>query len=468
MAAFCFVATPPPAHNAIGRGTISPMNPTHALNRWLDRLPRPRFGVAGREVPTFRTCGVVGFHVALITLFGGGLLAGRSLVVLAGLALVSGLSFYAYTYLRRWITGREELVLLEHVWFALACCAAALRLAGEPVLPYLDVVSVALCPFLAAGRVGCTLVGCCHGRPSSVGIAYPESCARDGFAGHLVGVRLLPVPAIEAAGLLGIGAVGLVALPFATPGQVLAWYLLAYAVMRFGLEGLRGDRRPHWLGLSQARWMAVVEAALALELGAGDHRVPAPLVYGVLVVTLGAVLVGRWHRDLRRRVLDPAHVQETRALARDAFEAARRDTAGPPVARTSSLGVSVVASTGRPPMAAARAGEGDLAHVSLSLPPGSNDLALLCALAARGFPGQRTGAARFTGGRVLHLGVPPERLAQEPDGAGEDPDGEELYGSMVRRLQQGIDNGNPFDAAPAAEPPVSAWYFADRARGGGR
>lgn len=89
-------------------------------------------GLYTREVPTFRTCGITGFYVALLVLFAGGLITGRSLLVLAVLALVSGLSFFVYTYLRMWITGREELVLLEHVWFALAtlACNAAVYLAA--------------------------------------------------------------------------------------------------------------------------------------------------------------------------------------------------------------------------------------------------------------------------------------------------------------------------------------------------
>jgi len=198
-----------------------------AINAFLDALPRTRVGSAHRQAPAFRTCGITGFYVALITLFAGGLLTGRSLVVLAAMALVSGLSFFVYTCLRKWVVGREELVLLEHVWFAFACNSGALLLLNQPVLPYLDLVSVALCPFLAAGRVGCTLVGCCHGLPSSIGIRYTEECAADGFPRHLVGIRLFPAPTLEGIGLVLISLVGLIALPFSVPGRVFAWFLLA-------------------------------------------------------------------------------------------------------------------------------------------------------------------------------------------------------------------------------------------------
>ena len=38
----------------------------NGVNRWLDRLPRPRVGLVGREAPAFRTCGITGFYVGVI------------------------------------------------------------------------------------------------------------------------------------------------------------------------------------------------------------------------------------------------------------------------------------------------------------------------------------------------------------------------------------------------------------------
>ncbi|MEW5928560.1 MAG: prolipoprotein diacylglyceryl transferase family protein, partial [Gemmatimonadota bacterium] len=180
------------------------------------------------------------------------------------LCVAGALSGLAPVYLRRRLTGRERLVLLEGAGLALAGAAATARVLGEPVLAYLDVLAPALALALAGGRTGCLLAGCCHGRPASVGIVYPEHHAG---GGSLAGVRLFPVQAVEAAGLLGIALAGLAALPRAAPGQVLAWFLAAYAVLRFGTEGLRGDRRPHPLGLSAARWTCLAALGLALWLG---------------------------------------------------------------------------------------------------------------------------------------------------------------------------------------------------------
>jgi hypothetical protein len=420
------------------------------INRFLDTLPRTRVGYGGRGAPAFRACGVAGFYVAVIVLMGGGLLTGRSLPVLAGIAAVCALSFFVYTYLRMWITGRETLVLLEHVWFALACVALWLTALREPLLPYLDVVSVALCVFLAAGRVGCTLVGCCHGLPSRHGILYGAACARDGFPRHLVGVRLFPVPAIEGIGLALIGLSGLVALPVSSPGRVFVWFLLAYAVLRFGLEGLRGDRRPHFLGLSQARWMALADVAFALGLADGGWQASTPTLL-LLVAVFGLALVLRRRQDLRPRLLDNEHLREVRRTVQAGLEEAARADAHRPSLHTTSGGVAVAVSS-----------SGDAAHVSLSVPGRCSDVRLLCDVAARALPEMVGETARFTAGAVLHLGVASPLPDGDPIRPGTDLLADWLYGGVVRRLQDeeraAEVSGLP-PVPPMPSPEARSWYF---------
>lgn len=412
------------------------------INALLDRLPRTRVGRGHRPVPAFRTCGIVGFYLALLTLFAGGLVTGRSLVILAALALVSGLSFFVYTYLRKWITGREELVLLEHVWFALACNTVALWALQEPILAYLDLVAVALCPFLAAGRVGCTLVGCCHSRPSSFGVAYPESCAADGFPLHLVGVRLFPAPALEGIGLVFIGWVGFVALPFAMPGRVFLWFLLAYAIMRFGLEGIRGDPRPHFLGLSQARWMGLVETGLALGLGMGTPSWTVAAISFSLLITLAAVLFYRHRQDPHSRLMAPDHILEIRDAARAALVADLHATATRPISHTTSRGATLVGST-------SAIGPNREYHLSLGLPGHLTEIPLLCEIAATAFPQLLPRSAMISHGGQLHVllpappdlnsaTIPPTNLAGN------------LYGAVLRRLQQEADTPSPHEPETAS------------------
>lgn len=400
----------------------------NGLNALLDQLPRTRFGRATREVPAFRTCGIAGFYVAVVVALGGSVLAGLSPLVMAVVALACALSFFVYVYVRRWITGRETLELIDQVWFAELCAAGTLWLLGAPVLLYLDVMAVALCPFLAAGRIGCTLVGCCHGRPSSLGITYGEEHARDGFPAHLVGIRLFPVPALEALGLLLIGAAGLLALPFASPGRVLAWFLIAYGVLRFGLEGLRGDRRPHWLGLSKPRWMALVEFGVGVSIIEGSATgvtTRSAILAGLLLASLvGALVIQRAH-ELRPRLLSAGHVRELRDVISSLASESGQYLHDVPL-RTTALGVSVGVS------AAAAALEPAL-HLSLALPDGRRDLPLLCDLAARASPDVWSRSARMSPTGVLHLHLPADRTGFPRV----DPErlGGELFATVSRQLQ---------------------------------
>ncbi len=430
------------------------------LNRALDALPRTSFGALAREVPAFRSLGVAGYHVAVAMTIAAALLGGRSVLLAAVLAAVSAFSFFGYALIRKRVRGREELVLLEHVWFTLACAAAAARWLGGPA-GALDPVAVGLAFFLAFGRLGCTLVGCCHGRPSSVGLVYDERHASDGFPRHLVGVRLFPVQPLESAGLLVIGATGLAAIPFARPGMVLVWFLIAYATLRFGLEGLRGDRRPHLLGLSQSRWMAIAEAAFAIAWVERDRIAPRDprtlAAWAFLALTLAVALILKRAFDHGARILARGHRDELRSL----LASLRATATSTPEVAVSSLGVSLALST---------AGGPD-AHVSLALPGGLRDLPLACNLAAAVLPSIDPDRAEM-GDAALHLWAPPSRVGGEPGGGASTADA--LYGAVARKAQHSaaaspVEDGpsrGPGDVAsssrsqPVERVPVERrWYF---------
>lgn len=190
-------------------GTLASMEPTgvERVNRVLDRLPRDTLHLGARTVPAFRSMGILGFHLAVLATVLTAIRAGVPVLEAFGISATAGASFFAFGLLRRALTGRETLVLLEHVWVALGSVAFYLWAAGGPVLPGLDVLSVALCVFLAAGRVGCLIAGCCHGHPAPIGAIYPAAA---GLPERLHGVRLFPVQLVESVGLLGIGSVGFV------------------------------------------------------------------------------------------------------------------------------------------------------------------------------------------------------------------------------------------------------------------
>jgi hypothetical protein len=397
------------------------------LNRWLEGLPRTRFGAFG-EMPAFRACGVAGFYVALMTALTAAALTGRSLVVMAGLAAVCAVSFFLYTWLRRWIARRESLVLMEHVWFALAASSAALWACGLPISPYLDCVSLALCPFLAAGRCGCLLVGCCHGKPARVGIVYGASFVETGFPRVFAGVRLFPVQALEGIAIAGMGLLLAIALPFAPPGAVFCAFLAIYALLRFATEGLRADPRPHLFGLSQARWMAVAQVGAALWIAGGPLRIPGMIFLAVFLT--GALIAGSLRRA--RRLAGRSHVREVRRLVENG--------AAMPEINLTSRGVGVAVS---------RMSGGAL-HVSLSLSGARAEIPLLCQIAARALPGADPRSARAGHRGVLHVMVP----------AKQDGNSLTVRGDGLRSAAMYAAASESSPVETYHEPRDPAWYFA--------
>lgn len=411
------------------------------INVVLDGLPRTRVLRHFRPAPAFRSLGVTGFYAAAVVTFLVGLVDGRSPLVLAALSAVCGLSFFAWALVRKWLSGREQLVLLEHVWFALACAAALLWVLGEPIPGYLDAVAAGLCVFLAFGRLGCTVAGCCHGPPSSVGIVYPPAAAAEGFERRLTGVRLFPTQVLELVTLLILGVVVTLVTCLAADGLGILIFLCGYAIARFGLEGLRFDRRPHLLGLSQSRWMALVELTVAIAAWEHAHgRLTAPrdlALWAGLGALLVVALIIRARVDPSRRV-GAAQATEVRELAQRLAEHA---TAEPRVDRTRA-GHSVGVSRG-----------GDGLHVSVADASGS--LWLACQLVAGAWPSLTLHDAIASERGVVHL-----RLHATPVETAAAPDALALYGHVTRMLQ--LDEAEaPTAATPSAAPlsVVRSSYF---------
>ena len=98
----------------------------------------------------------------------------------------------------------------------------------------------------AFGRLGCFFYGCCYGRDSDAWCAVTFPVGSPSWFGH--GRRLasvLPTQLFEAAALLALFGL-LMAVWFRCQrrdGRILGLYLMGYAVIRFGIEYLRGDPR---------------------------------------------------------------------------------------------------------------------------------------------------------------------------------------------------------------------------------
>jgi len=142
------------------------------------------------------------------------------------------------------------------------------RRRGLDFLKAADIFSPALALAHGFGRIGCFMAGCCYGRPSGAGFGVIFTNPMCEVPQAYLGVPLYPAQLFEAAGNFMIfgGLVWLSRRGKHLPGGlVLSAYLLAYSVLRFTVEFLRGDDRGGaWLGLSPAQIASVIAALAAI------------------------------------------------------------------------------------------------------------------------------------------------------------------------------------------------------------
>jgi hypothetical protein len=194
--------------------------------------------------------------------------------------------------------------------------ALVVKVLHQAVLAYLDITILGIGAFLACGRVGCLMVGCCHGRPFPWGIRYREEHAKEGFAPYLVGVRLFPIQLLESLWVLFVTVRGsLFVLEGRPAGTALAWYTMAYGAARFSFEFIRGDTdRPYTFGFSQGQWLSFWLMSIFIW-GELTGRIPYQSWHGVTLTSLVAMMVlVTMHRkfDASRRfnILHPHHACE--------------------------------------------------------------------------------------------------------------------------------------------------------------
>ena len=288
--------------------------------------PRTHVHLLGRSVSAFQVCGVAGFAVANVVAFG--LVAARGLRpgVMAGLVVLAVATFLGLALVTKRVVGEERLVCYHAQLAVCAVTAGVLSAAGQPVLPYLDATLLGVGAFVAGGRLGCYLVGCCHGGPARDGVRYGTSHADAGFPAYLVGVPLRRVQLAEAAFVTASVVAGLVS------GHGTVVYAIGYATGRYAVEAWRGDVRPVWRGLSEAQWTSLLVVAAVTV---------AEPVAAVLLVALVAAAPFAARRNTG--LGNARHVREL-ATALDAVAAP-----GPePVVAATSRGV-LVSAHGRSP-----------------------------------------------------------------------------------------------------------------------
>lgn len=145
-----------------------------------------------------------------------------------------------------------------------------LRRDGFPVLLGCDLAGAGTALGLFFGRMGCFFGGCCFGVPtdSALGLAFPPwspASEAQWRAGQLLQPSLEshpvhPTQLYEALGCLAIA--GFLHFYLARNkrfhGQVMLVFLVAYSLLRFGIEFLRADDRGGLFGLSTSQLLSLV------------------------------------------------------------------------------------------------------------------------------------------------------------------------------------------------------------------
>lgn len=188
-------------------------------------------------------------------------------------------------HLFAWLTmdRPQGYVLYGGLFAALAAGALAWRIFYRPWLPgrqWFDDGMVGLFFIFGMSRVGCHLMGCCHGTPAPMGwpsVTYPSAELVGPQIGWARDVPLHPAAAYEALGMLLL-LVGAAALRGRLrPGRQ-GWALLSgYAALRFLLEFIRGDSRGGTVyGLYPSQVMSLAVLALAALVLWTERSAEAP------------------------------------------------------------------------------------------------------------------------------------------------------------------------------------------------
>jgi len=338
------------------------------IDRLLDRLVHPEVRLGRRVWPAYRVAVYTGVLLGVLTAGALAVRLGLSPWVTAATALCGVLLAVGLGLATKIVTGHERYTVYHYQLLVLAGAAGFLALLGRPVLPYLDLLAIALAITQGCGRAGCLMAGCCHGRPHAWGVRYGSRHADAGFPRWLVGVRLLPVQGLESLALVAISAVGIALALAGTPGEALTWYLVAYALCRCGLERLRGDaRRPELLGLSEAQWIALLSLAAVAAAEAAGLLPLHPWHLAAFAVGAMVAVAGRSRGDLLAR---PRHLEELGEALERVRESAAARTLLPRLApvvqksaevrvETTSLGLRISAGT-------LERAEGAVEHYALS------------------------------------------------------------------------------------------------------
>jgi len=327
--------------------------------------PEIRFG--RRRFVAFRMCACVGLAIGIAINIGMALHQNLSfltsiLVSFIGLALIPVVAMVG-----KIISGEEQLCFYYHLIAVLAITAAVLMLLGQPILPFLDMMILAIGAARAFGYFGCLTAGCCHGRPSRWGVVYRRQYA-NALPDFLFDVPLFPIQIFEGISTFGIVVVGCVQIfNQNVPGTGFAWFIATYCTLRFCFECLRWPPNYQFKsGLSQHQWISLCLLLLLISLETTNvlqfHFWHVLVLMSVLLGS-AVLVIERRLRTSFKQMNHPEHLREV-STAIDAV----KDTGCAsfiPITHT-SLGLQITAGK-------INSAKGEIYHYALSCPTGLNE-----------------------------------------------------------------------------------------------
>lgn len=130
-----------------------------------------------------------------------------------------------------------------------------IKAAKLPVQPYIDIFAFSVPLFHGFARIGCFLAGCCYGVESEFGFVFHDSILESAN-----GVSRFPVQLLEAGlNFLLFGILFIMYQKKIMQNQLLYLYFIAYSVIRFFDEFLRGDTLRGFIGIfSTSQFISII------------------------------------------------------------------------------------------------------------------------------------------------------------------------------------------------------------------
>lgn len=295
------------------------MSALTSISGLMDKIVRPEVKIFGRRFSGYFCFVVAGLISAILLATTLTLIAGASVLVTFGMICLNVIILLTFAMATKIAWGFERYTFYHYMAMVLLCTPFLLRAFGQPVFPYLDILSLALILNLAVGRIGCFVVGCCHGQPCKWGVLYGKKHIHTTFTPFYLGVRLFPLQLLELALVMITVIAGswmFLALP---AGYAFSWVVISYGLERYILEFYRGDAgRPFLKGFSEAQWTSLVlmTIVVATELaGFIPFQWWHLIATAATLISMITIAVIRYNRAAPvHRIMNPNHIRELSEL----------------------------------------------------------------------------------------------------------------------------------------------------------